>query len=237
MKPIKPGYKLWCLSNDMGYIYKTIIYTGKGDTQTVNDRRRELGLGGDVVMSLLDVVSKPKHKVFFDNYFSSIPLIEILKSKDILACGTIRNTRKDFPQLLEDKCMKRGDFDYRSTPQGITVYKWKDSKSVNFISNYHGVIMPTVQRKEKDGSKVIVSCPDVVSDYNEHMGGVDKHDMLRNLYGTDRKYKKWWHRIFFGIIDMAIINTYLLYVNNACNKPITLLNFYREVAQGLMTFS
>ena len=88
-------------------IYKTIIYTGKGDTQTVNDRRKELGLGGDAVMSLMDVVSKPEHKVFFDNYFSSIPLMEIFKPKDILACGTIRNTRKDFPQLDEDKCNEK----------------------------------------------------------------------------------------------------------------------------------
>ena len=61
--------------------------------------------------------------------------------------------------------MKKGDFDYRSTPQAITVYKWKDTKSVSFISKYHGVTMLTVNRKEKDGSKVIVSCPDVVSDF------------------------------------------------------------------------
>ena len=29
MKPIKRGYKLWCLADNSGYIYKFEIYTGK----------------------------------------------------------------------------------------------------------------------------------------------------------------------------------------------------------------
>lgn len=237
MKPIKRGYKLWCLADDAGYIYMVIVYTGKAESQRNCEQRKLLGLGGDVVMSLLQNVKEKNHKLFFDNFFSSIPLLEMLRSRDVLACGTIRSSRKDFPQLIDDKALKRGDFDYRSTPLGITVFKWMDSKPVHLISNYHGTSMDSVQRKQKDGTKVTVTCPNVVSDYNKHMGGVDKHDMLRQLYGADRKSKKWWHRLFFGLLDMAMINSYILH--SECNEEnqITQFDYYREVALGLLTYA
>ncbi|KAF2355341.1 PiggyBac transposable element-derived protein [Trinorchestia longiramus] len=200
MKPIKRGYKLWCLADDSGYTFKTNVYTGKSETSENSAQRKLLGLGGEVVKSLLSDVTEKNHKVFFDNYFSSIPLMEVLRSEHILACGTIRSSRKDFPQLCGDKSLKRGDFDYRSTPSGITVFKWHDSKPVHLISNYHDVENSTVQRKNKKGIKLTVTCPSVVTDYNRHMGGVDKHDMMKQLYGSDRKSKKWWHRLFFGLL-------------------------------------
>ena len=66
-----------------------------------------------------------------------------------------------------------------------------------------------MSRSKKDGTKVDVSCPVVVSDYNKHMGGVDKADMLRALYGLDRRAMKWWHRIFWGILYIAFVNSYV----------------------------
>ena len=237
MKPIKRGYKLWCLADDSGYIYKTNVYTGKGESQENTESSKEFGLGGKVVLSLLIDIKSKNHKVFMDNYFSSIPLMEELKNKEVLACGTIRSNRKDFPKLKEDKCLTRGQYDYRSTPSGITVFKWKDSKAVHFISNYHGIEETSVQRKQKDGSKVTVPCPQVVKDYNSFMGGVDKHDMLRQLYGTDRKNVKWWHRLFFGLMDITIVNAFIVYKEQNVESSLTIFDFYREVGCGLLTFS
>ena len=54
----------------------------------------------------------------------------------------------------------------------------------------------------------MVSCPKVVKDYNSHMGGVDKHDQLRQYYHVDRRSVKWWYRIAFGLLDSAVINAY-----------------------------
>ena len=155
----------------------------------------------------------------------------------ILACGTIRPTRKDFPSLAQDKTLKRGDYDYRSTPTGITAYKWIDSKPVHFISNYHGVTATTVNRREKDGKKAIVSCPNVVKDYNNYMGGVDKHDQLRQVYGLDRKSVKWWHRIFFGLLDMSIVNVFVIYKESCPDEVVNIKSFKRELASGLLAYS
>ena len=132
--------------------------------------RKELGLGGEVVLRLTDHLRNKNHKVFFDNYFTSFPLLEALQDFQIEACGTVRPIRKDFPTLAGDKELERGQFDYRSTPNGITAYKWKDSKAVHMASNYHGITATTVKRTGKDGKKAVIPCPQVIKDYNEYMG-------------------------------------------------------------------
>ncbi|XP_045134451.1 piggyBac transposable element-derived protein 3-like [Portunus trituberculatus] len=234
MKPIKRGYKVWCLVDNAGYVFKFDIYTGKGENNDPN-MRKEFGLGGEIVPKLTEHLHNKNHKLFFDNYFTSFPLLEVLQGLKIQACGTVRQTRKDFPILAGDKELKRGQFDYRSTPNGLTVYKWMDKKAVLMASNYHGIEATTVKRTEKDGKKAIVPCPQVVKDYNDNMGGVDKHDMLRQLYGTNRKSMKWWHRIFWGLLDMCIVNAYVVYKESHGSLP--LLDFRRDLAQGLLTYS
>ena len=136
MKPIKRGYKLWSLADNDEYIYKFDVYV-RNDIN--GNKRKEYGLGGDVVVRITDHLENMNHRIYFDNFFSSIPLCEYLQAHGILACGTIRSNRKDVPTLVADKQMKRGEFDFRSTSGGISVYKWMDSKVVYFISNFHGV--------------------------------------------------------------------------------------------------
>ena len=70
----------------------------------------------------------------------------------------------------------------------------------------------------------------MIKDYNEYMGEVDKHDMLRHLCGTNQKSMKWWHIIFFGLVDMSIV----VYKDHT---TLPILEFRRELAQGLLTYA
>ena len=45
------------------------------------------------------------------------------------------------------------------------------------------------------------------------MCDVDKADMLKSLYEIDRKSPEWWHRIFFHLLDVALVNSYIIYKN------------------------
>ncbi|KAL4154019.1 hypothetical protein QTP88_001852 [Uroleucon formosanum] len=78
-------------------------------------------------------------KVFFDNYFTSINLLEKLNLENTFACGTIRSNRKGIPLLSQDKTLERGMYDFKTSRLGITVYKWKDNRIVHLASNFHGV--------------------------------------------------------------------------------------------------
>ena len=54
--------------------------------------------------------------------------------------------------------------------------------------------------------------------------------MLCQIYGVNHNSMKWWHQIFFGLL----VNAYVLYCD-AQDKPVSLLVFRRELAQGLFT--
>ena len=84
--------------------------------------------------------------------------------------------------------------------------------------NYHKIETATVQRKQKDWEKVTITCPQVVKDYNLNMGGVDKHNIQRQLYEINRKSMKWWHRLLFGLLDTAVVNTYVVHDASRSNS-------------------
>lgn len=232
MKPVKRGYKLWTIADQHGYILRFEVYQGKYGT--INHEFGKYGLGERVVLELTKKEWGKNRIVYFDNFFSSVPLLEKLKCEQTFACGTIRTNKKYLPKNMQnnDKLMKRGDWDYRFSSQDIGVFKWRDNKIVTFISNFHGNQESSVTRKQKDGSVVELHCPEVVKDYNKYMGGVDHADRLRSCYGVSRRSKKWWHKLFWGLLDICFVNAYVVYCQ--LFDKITLLEFRRNVAMGLI---
>ena len=174
MKPIKRGYKLWVRADMDGYISKFNVYQGKTDTSSGdsedNGTEEEFGLGEQVVQTMTKDLFGKYHQVYFDNFFTSIPLMEYLKANGVDACGTIRSHRKCLPHDLKTNSNKaRFEYDYPVTKQGIVLYKWKDNKSVFLVSNFHGTEPSVVSRTQKDESKKQFLCPAAVKDYNENM--------------------------------------------------------------------
>lgn len=233
LKPIKRGYKLWCLADQFGYIKQFSIYQGKNETWEA--KYENCSLGERVVLALTEDERGKFKMLFFDNYFNSLTLLETLKTEKTLACGTIRSNRKGLPDnILEDKKLKRGDMDHRTSCTGITFFKWRDTKCVFLASNFHGTETTLVDRKDDKGTIHKVTAPTVINDYNKYMGGVDHADQLRASYGVHRRSKKWWHRIFWGILDIAFVNSFVVYCRISGEKP-SLLDFRRDVALGLMS--
>ena len=80
------------------------------------------GLGESVVAHFtLDLLQK-NHHVYFDNYFSSVPLMEYLKTKNVFACATIKSNRKYLPNnLTTDKVINRCNSDYRDSVKKLCI--------------------------------------------------------------------------------------------------------------------
>uniref|UniRef100_A0A1B6CUG3 PiggyBac transposable element-derived protein domain-containing protein n=1 Tax=Clastoptera arizonana TaxID=38151 RepID=A0A1B6CUG3_9HEMI len=98
----------------------------------------------------------------FDNYYSSLRLVERLKTEKILAACTVKKQRKGLPQLADDKTLKCGHYDYRISNLGVAVFKWQDNRPVYLTSNFHGCEETTVKRTNKEGKKIGVKCPEIV---------------------------------------------------------------------------
>ena len=56
-----------------------------------------------------------------------------------------------------------------------------------------------------------VNIPPPIKHYNVSMGGVDLSDQLLQSYAVLRKTRKWWKTLFLHFIDLATVNSYILY--------------------------
>lgn len=77
-KPHKWGYKLFVLSGVSGFAYNVEVYTGLENDPILRAEKGEPDLGGssNVVVRLARVIPNNCHyKLYFDNYYSSIPLL------------------------------------------------------------------------------------------------------------------------------------------------------------------
>ena len=101
MKPIKRGIKVWVLADSTnGYFSRFQVYTGRQDN-------REVGLGAYVVKTLTNELKHKNNYVYFDNFFTSVQLLEELEEDGIYSCGTARKDRKGFPPALKSHGLKQ----------------------------------------------------------------------------------------------------------------------------------
>lgn len=120
----------------------------------------------------------------------------------------------------------------------ISVTTWYDNRVVNLASAYIGSQpMTEVRRYNKTDKKYqLVPCPKAVTTYNRHMGRVDLLDALLGYYRIQIRSKKFYHRIFFHLIDMTIVNAWLLYRRRFDDSSfLPLCEFKVAVAECLMT--
>ncbi|XP_018561258.1 piggyBac transposable element-derived protein 4-like [Anoplophora glabripennis] len=231
LKPIKRGYKIWIRADQSGFVSQFQVYTGKSDGG-------EQGLGARVVKDLTRSLVGNHHKVFFDNFFTTVGLLNDLYKDKIYACGTIRRRRKDEPKDLVNNNTKveRGTCDWAMSKEGLLYLKWMDNKPVLFISNFHSPTdIQNVSRRQKDGSSKNITCLQLVKDYNSHMGYVDQSDMFVSLYKVNRKSRKWWHRLFWHFLDLSLVNAYIIFRDRLQNnRSLNLKDFRLAVAIGLV---
>ena len=67
------------------------------------------------------------------------------------------------------------------------------------------------------------------------MGGVDKSDQLLPYYGFSHRTVKWWRRALFHLIDLAVVNSYIMYSEmHHTSRRLTHEQFRIELAKGLL---
>ena len=91
MKPIKRGYKLRVGADMDGYISTFDVYQGQNAMPKDYNFPAWFSLEESVVAHFTSDQLQKSHQVYFDNYFSSVPLMEYLKTRNVFACATIRS--------------------------------------------------------------------------------------------------------------------------------------------------
>lgn len=237
-KPIRFGFKNWALCTSNGYMVVFDIYTGK------SDKAKKFGIGGDTIVSLIQAAEIPQNqgfKIFFDNYFSSLPLFEYLTDNGYAATGTIQEGRsRKCPLKVRAEMEKqaRGVYDYRTDAENkMCLVRWNDNKVVTCATNFDSLEERSCGRWSKEHKrKIYLPQPEVFANYNKYMGGVDKMDQLIAAYRTRMRQRKWWWPIFCYLFDASITNAWLLMRQLHPNDKqcSTLIIFRRNIANVLL---
>lgn len=245
LKPHKWGYKLFILSGVSGFCYKFEIYSGSennASNRLVNEP--DLGASSNVVIRLSrDIPRNCHHKLFFDNYYTSVPLVSYLANQGIHSLGTARRNRIPNCKIPTEKEAAKlprgtsGEFVTNFEGTDISNTFWKDNKMVVLLSSFIGVDPESnvgrYDRKNKE--KISIPCPAVVKQYNRHMGGVDLLDSIIGRYKISMRSKKWYMRLFYHLLDISIINAWLLYRRNnaGAQNLMKLADFRIDLAKTL----
>lgn len=207
------GFKVWTLTDSKyGYVLKIIVYLGK-KSEVNNDCL----LGEQVVLELLELYFYLHFHVFFDNFFTSARLMIALLEKETYACGTVRLNRKGLPDEWKTKKgepkLKLKPQEIRTLQQGqLTMTLWQDKRLVSVLStNINAGNVIEKERVEKGNKRKLVTKPEVVCVYNQHMNGVDKHDQNHCYYSFGHRVIEWWKSFAFNLFNSILVNSYLLY--------------------------
>lgn len=208
------------------------VYTG------ATGESAEQGLSTKVVTSLTQQYQHQNRQVFCDNYFTSVDLFQRLLQNETYACGTARPDRKEYPSelMVDANDMERGEHRFRQHGN-LVACVWKDTKHVKMLSTMnHPESTTTVQRTLHDGSRVDVSCPQCIDEYNHNMSGVDMGDQYRGYYRVRLKCRKNYKYIFWFLFGVALTNAFILwsrYRASTC-KSLTMKEFRLKVAKSLI---
>jgi len=244
-KPCKFGVKVWVLAEaKTGYVLQFQVYTG------ASDKKEDLGSKGvayRVVMELMEPYQGKGHRLFMDNFYTSFQLVKDLFEKGTYSAGTVRTNRKDFPESLKvnkkekKNILEIGEFRFATYKDIISAVVWRDRRDVYLLSSMHNRSVGTALKRPKGGKeKVPVPCPTVVSDYNQFMGGVDLADQHLSYYSlTQRRTIKWWKKVFWRLLDISIINSWVIFRTNSPDSKIKSqrefrLELVRQLVQPLL---
>lgn len=106
----------------------------------------------------------------------------------------------------------------------LVSYKPKPSKMVYLLSSCdeEGIINQTTGK------------PEIVMYYNQTKGGVDTFDQMCSTMSCARKTNRWPMTMFYGILNIAFVNSYVIYCHNVLAKQEKPLN-RREYMKKLST--
>ena len=225
-KPTKSGIKLWVLADSSnGYTIDFNVYSGKVAEGAVSEN----GLGYDVVMRLMQPFLNQGYHLYIDNFYTSTVLVKKLFRQGVATTGTIRENSRGFPASLKNGSqwskagnVERGSMRWVRDPP-ILALQWFDNKVVSMLTTIENANDHVqVERKSKTGGvwrTVVVQQPQAIASYNQYMNAVDRSDQILATNNVLRKCMRWWKTLFFHLIDVAVVNSYILFREHQAQFP------------------
>ena len=217
-KPDRYGLKIISLSDaTSSYFYNGYPYVGR-------ENQGNLTIPTQQALRVLQPIFNTRRNVTVDNYFCSNQLADALIQNGMTVVGTMRKSRREIPsRMLRARRTDVGQSRFLYMADRILVsHIPKPRKAVVVLSTAH------VERgKVDDNGK-----PAIINFYNRTKGGVDTLNQMLHSKSTYRKTRRWTVRYFFGILDIAALNAYIIHKSNGGN--LTRHQFLKQLSQQLV---
>jgi len=230
-KPAKYGIKIFALCDARKfYTLNMEVYAGKqpdGPYQIDNNPHK-------VVERLVIPITKSGRNVTMDNWFISIPLVQtLLQNHRLTVVGTIRKNKREIPPIFVQTKIRPVNsslFGYGKTFIDTTLLSYvpKKNKVVTLVSTMH-------HSDDIDDSSGEAMKPEILTFYNHTKGGVDTVDELKGSYSVSRTSCRWPLTIFYSLLNIAGINSFIIIKDNDSekHKKLTRRYFLKELSKEL----
>lgn len=202
LKPARYGLKFYALCDSTTYYtWNFEIYCGAQRDGPYKTSNKPF----DIVQRLVDPIIKSHRNLTTDNYYTSYPLAEYLLQNGLTLIGTMKKNKKEIsPDFLPNKSRQVGStlFGFQDD-MTLVSYVSKKNKAVILLSTMHDAIEIDETTKK----------PQIILDYNSTKCGVDTVDQKCASYTTQRITRRWPLAIFFRLLDIAGINSEIIYNN------------------------
>ena len=169
------GIKVFQLCEDTGYTCKFEVYTGSGMIEDTKWSKTENLVLRIVSPSILGL----GYELYTDNWYTTPHLLLYLHEHKVNACGTVRKNITGFPKSVISEKIQKHEIASKSNGP-LLALKYRDTKDVIFLSNFHDASMMQVRKRTSSG-EVMRNKPSAIADYNRYMGGVDKTSQVRSV--------------------------------------------------------
>lgn len=227
-KPRKYGIKIMALTDaKTHYLLNAYIYSGKdSDGRTLTDDERKFPKSTQAVLRLTETIVGTNRNITADNWFSSIDLVHELSKRGLTYVGTLRKNKREIPkEFLPAKQREEGDILYGFTNDMTLVsFVPKKCKAVLLVSSMHHTPATDPETQK----------PEIITFYNSTKGGVDALDEKCTVYSTSRRTRRWPLAIFYTLMNISMVNSYIIY--SACpeNPSTTRLKYIKMLAKELV---
>ena len=126
---MKRGIKCWIRADARSaYCQKLVIYLGKADADAGKN-----GSFFDVVWDLVEMLQGKYYCIYFDNAYTSVPLLKYCYAKGLYCAGTIRQNRKFLAKEIKNPGkLQRGESKTVQSARlsNLSLTVWQDTKEV-----------------------------------------------------------------------------------------------------------
>ncbi|XP_023312582.1 piggyBac transposable element-derived protein 4-like, partial [Anoplophora glabripennis] len=222
-KPNRYGPKVYALVDSKTYYTMNLeVYVGTQPNGPYTSDNSSYAL----VQRLVEPIRDSKRNITCDNWFTSIPLIRTLYNDYKLTfLGTIRKNKRELPPEISNPTTRPIGSSMFAYNDYITLVSYIPKKKKNVL------LLSTLHHDDKTDRQT--GKPEMIMDYNDTKGGVDTLDKMCAAYDCARNTRRWPIVIFYSILNIAGVNSMVLYNLHNVDKNMTGRKFMHLMSSEL----